>query len=994
MTSPQHFRSIAIALLVFVFIATQNGKAQSVLLTRPAQGANITNNMPELTWQAMEDHTFEVWIDGIKMESGLSNNWFIPFPLSYGEHQWKVVAIKGEKVVSSNSSEFTIEGAPLSPLPDHAVLLRNDWKVLSSHLAGTDGAFLSKKKANFKDWKFTSVPATVLSVMVRNGLYPNPYLGTNNMKIPDLSDAFNEKYDLVKYSHIEGKNPWLSPYWYCKTFKIPADYAGKKIWLNLGEINYRAEVWLNGKQLADSSQVVGMERLFRFDISSLARLKDDNLLAIAIYPPDHPGIPADAPLTPLAAPGLNMADGMISHDYTRWDVIGWDWIPAVRDRDMGITEDVFIHATDHIELCNLYITSDLPLPSTAFADLTLSTDIINHSSESKTGTIEATISGEGGDIVLKQNFEVKPYDTLEFLWDPKKMPQLRIKNPALWWPHGYGEPELYSLSLEARTGTHRSAKKIDFGIREVETYLGANERVYKMNGKEIYIKGGNWVLDMMLNWTASRYEKEILMTKHANLNMLRVWGPTGAPPESFYEAADKNGILLWQDFLNDFWGTFKNTPGMSPEESLFKKASIELVKRYRNHPSLIIWCGGNEGPNPREELIMNEILPQHDGRDTKHYLKISNGDGLHGGGPYHTILPEAYLNEAKLSGFSSEIGPSGVPVFESVIKFMPNPGETWKAGRFPIDGVWAYHDAINFPGRDNRKFSHYDDIIRNLYGAPDSTYAGVENYLEKCQLLNHDVYRACLEAINSQLWANSSGILFWKSNSSWPSMVWQIYDWYLQAHAGFYGTKKSAAPQTLQYNRKSNKIEVLNASQNTFTQLRVTAVLYDENLSKIWNSSKTLDLYENSVYELDELVPVTDNVCYLKLELRDPSGELIIDNFYWLSTKNDFKSFNHLPETSLEFTTEKTETNPDHTVYVVSISNAGDQLALMTRLKIIDPISGLEILPSYWTDNYLSLLPGEHRSIEVWLPSNNLPEGIILSYKAFNMKAVKTISLK
>jgi hypothetical protein len=573
------------------------------------------------------------------------------------------------------------------------------------------------------------------------------------------------------------------------------------------------------------------------------------------------------------------------------------------------------------------------------------------------------------------------------------MPQLHLKNPDLWWPLGYGDPALYTLRLEAISKNNKASKEIRFGIREVETYMGANERVYKVNGKEIYCKGGNWVMDMMLNWTADRYEKEILLTKHANLNMLRVWGPTGAPPEVFYELADQHGILLWQDFLNDFWGTFKNTPGMSPELTLFEKATTQIVKKYRNHPSLIIWCGGNEGPNPREDLIMNKILPQHDGRDSKHYLKISNGDGLHGGGPYHTILPELYFSEPKLSGFSSEIGPSGVPEFESVKRFMPEAGESWKPGRFPLDGTWAYHDAINFSGNDKRKFTHYDDIIRNSYGAPDSSYAGVENYLDKCQLLNHDVYRACVEAINAQLWANSSGLLLWKSNSAWPSMVWQVYDWYLQAHAAYYGTKKSAARHHVQYNRKSQRIEVLNVSLEALEQTHISAVLYNASLQRTWDFSVTIDLDENSVFELDNIVPLTDEVSFLKLEMKNSDGETISDNFYWLNKTNDFKSFNALPEPQLEIATQKKNTEQGLSGYSIRISNQGESLALMTVLKLVDPLSGLEILPSFWSDNYLSLLPGEEKIVQVEIGTDNLPDELVLTHKSFNMKKAKTINL-
>jgi hypothetical protein len=804
-------QTLLFAALVLVLLPgcnTNNEIAFSTL--SPNQGVSITNNMPILSWEKAECEKFVIHVDGIELGSiPGEQNWYIPFPLSFGNHEWQVVAVtQGEKKYS-NISKFTVEDAPLSTLPEGAELLRENWKMISSTLIEQNGEKLSSGKVNTSEWKSSSVPATVLSVLVRNGIYPNPYFGTNNMRIPDCSDEFNEEYELIKYSHIEGQNPWDDPYWFRKEFSVPDDYSRKNIWLTLGEINYRAELWLNGSLIADTSEVVGMERQFRFDISSHVTIGKKNVLAIAIYPPDHPGKPAPAPLTPLADPGTNMADGMLSRDYTKWDVMGWDWQPAIRDRDMGITEDVWISATEDIEISNLYITSDLLLPDTTYADLTISLDLINHSDESKEGKISANISCNGNTIVIEQSITLQANETIQILWDKTNMPKLHVENPELWWPNGYGKASLYTLSLNAETvdgesSTHSSR----FGIREVGTYIGANERVYTINGKEIYAKGGNWVIDMMLNWTAQRYKDEIELTKGANLNMLRVWGPTGAPPDVFYEAADEHGILIWQDFLNDYWGTLRNKEGYRPNISLFETATIEVVKKYRNHPSLVIWCGGNEGPNPREELIMEKILPMYDGRDSKHYLKISNGDGLHGGGPYHTLEPADYFTEKKLSGFSSEIGPSGVPVFESVQKFMPELGKTWMPGRFPLDGTWAYHDANDWPGRDTRKFSSYDNIIQSYYGKPDSSsILGAEDYLSKCQLVNYDVYRASLEAINSQLWKNSSGILLWKSNSSWPSMTWQAYDWFLQAHAGYYGLKKAAAPYVIQYNRERKNIK-------------------------------------------------------------------------------------------------------------------------------------------------------------------------------------------
>ncbi len=317
----------------------------------------------------------------------------------------------------------------------------------------------------------------------------------------------------------------------------------------------------------------------------------------------------------------------------------------------------------------------------------------------------------------------------------------------------------------------------------------------------------------------------------------------------------------------------------------------------------------------------------------------------------------------------------------------------WMPGRFPLDGVWAYHDANDWPGRDRRKFSSYDRIVRSYYGPPDSTSsAGLEDYLDKCQLVNYDVYRACLEAINSQLWEKSSGILLWKSNASWPSITWQLYDWYQKTHAGYYGTRKAAAPICIQFNRDRMKIQVINSTYRDLKQVKIIAAMYDEDLAETWNITKTTDLQENAVTELNETVPLTNSISYLSLKALDEEGRILSDNFYWLSTGNDFTSFSSLNEPGIRITSRKIDRD-EKLVRLIIISNTGKTLALMTELKLIDKNTGLEILPSCWSDNFLSLLPGEEKVVTVEVERDDLPDEIGLEYKAFNMKRPVRIEL-
>ncbi len=262
-------------LILVILVAAGNltSYSQAVFsLYAPSDKAVTQNNMPVFSWQKTDCSHYEVWIDGIMMEKVSSErNSCVPFPLSFGKHSWHVMAVNGTNRTKSNVHELTIDDAPLAIVPDGSLLLRHNWQVISSLKAGTDGSELTKAKINTAGWANTSVPATVLTALVRNGIYPNPYMGMNNMRIPDASDEYNSDYDLIKFSHIPGTNPWKNPYWFRNEFTVPAGFKGKMIWLNFGEINYKAEVWLNGKRIADTSEMIGMERTFRFDITRFVK---------------------------------------------------------------------------------------------------------------------------------------------------------------------------------------------------------------------------------------------------------------------------------------------------------------------------------------------------------------------------------------------------------------------------------------------------------------------------------------------------------------------------------------------------------------------------------------------------------------------------------------------------------------------------------------------------------------------------------------------------
>ena len=871
---------------------------------------------------------------------------------------------------------------PAAAQPEERLFI-SDFLLQSSVLVEADGQTISQATFTPRDWHQVRVPSTVLRALVANGVYPDPYVGMNNMQIPDASDEFSRRFDLARFSHLPSQaNPWATAWWYRAEVEVPELPPGTQVWLNFEGINYRADVWLNGHQVADAGDVVGMFEMFTFRVTDQVHPGQRNVLAVRIHPLDEPGLPADPQLTVFGPFGPNGGPtGDIGKNVTMQSSAGWDWIPAVRDRNMGIWQDVFLSFTGPVDIRFPHIVTDLPLPDTVPATLTLSAELWNTSDEPVAGTLEVNIRGPDGRVIRIRHPVVLAAgrDSLMTL-RADDHPQLIVDDPILWWPVGYGEAGLYDLELQFTTASRVSDREaLAFGIREVGSEVtevdGWLRRDFTVNGRRIQIKGGAWVPDMMLARDRQRYLDELRLSREANFNMVRIWGGGITPPEEFFEIADELGLLVWHDFwiTGDCQGTWdKGTRDWPLEGDVFISNAINTAKRLRNHPSLLTWTAGNEG-FPRQELyhvLRNEIAAELDG--TRPFLPTSgyaNPDpawglswpddhetGAYSGGPYHWVDPTDYYGRVEAGKdwlFKDEVGIPSVPPLASLERFIPDLDVTSST----LSDTWGYHDAAEGNGR----FSLYDQALRDRYGAPET----LSEYAWKTQFLNAENYRAIFEAANHDL-ERTGGVILWKTNAAWPSVIWQVYDWYLRPNAGYYYARNASRPLHVQLHPGTYAVSGINASFSPAHGLALRVDLYDEHADRLGQATRDAELDPEQSREFLRLteVPGWDAaaVRFVRLRLEDTAGDIAAESFYWIAPDNDFTHLNGLPGVELEASAQQEERGEQLRVTLI-LTNPSEHLAFFVHPILTRGPAGDEVLPTFWSDNYFSILPGESRTV-------------------------------
>ena len=863
-----------------------------------------------------------------------------------------------------------------------SMLLRQSWAIQSSADVHETGDAISTPGFKARDWYPVTLPSTVLSALVKDQVYPDPYTGVNLRSIPGTSyPIFHDFSELM----MPPGSPFLHSWWFRTDFQLPAEYRGKTLWLNFDGINYRANVWMNGRRVASADKLVGTWRLFDFDVTTVARPGETNSLAVEVFPPQ----PHDLAITLV------------------------DWAPMPPDKEMGIWRDVHINATGPVAQHFPAVFTKLNLPSTDQAELTIRVELQNSASHA----IEGTLKGKIENIEFSQRVQLGPNQTKLVRFTPENFPQLKLADPRLWWPAQVGPQNLYPLDLQFEVGGQVSdASHIRFGVRQVTSEIDdKGHRLYHINGKNILIRGAGYSFDLLLRSSPERQEAELNYVRDLNLNAIRLEGKL--EDDHFLELCDQLGILVMPGWCCcDQWEKWED---WDTENELVAAASLrDQIRRIERHPAVFTWLNGSDfPPPPKVESMYLKILKDSDWPNPT--VSSASGksttvgqSGMKMTGPYEYVAPSFWYLDTKYGGaygFNTETSPGpAIPPIESLQLMLPE-DHLW-----PIDSVWEYH-----AGGMSDTLGVFTEALNKRYGPSNS----VEEFSRKAQIQAYEAHRAMMEAYGRNKYT-STGVIQWMLNNAWPGMIWHLYDWYLRPGGSYFGVKRACEPLHVQYSYDDRSIVVVNSYYKSFPSLKVTAQVYNLDMTEKFSRESTVDAGPDSsmraftLPELDGLSPTY----FVSLRLES-SGELISRNFYWLSTRAetldwersdrdesgqyqistwtptktfaDYSALNTLPEVNLAVTAQSVQGESESST-TVTLRNPSRTLAFGIRLKVIRATSGRvsryvprddEVLPVLWQDNYFSLLPGESRQVTGTYKSEELGRSSpVVEVEGWNVK--------
>jgi hypothetical protein len=882
-------------------------------LRRAAEGA-IQSSDDATTWKTL---------------APLSDDLTLPRPVK--ARYVRVLMTKPESPAGYILSELEVWGrGGLTAHPKPAQGLSGGaWRLQRDSLVTAAGDALSKPGFDDRDWLVATVPATVLSSYWNAGALPDPNYADNQLAV---SDSF-----------------FYADFWYRNEFVAPPA-AGKRQWLIFEGINWKAAVFLNGEKLG---RIEGGFMRGRFDVTGKLRANAKNALAVKIEKNATPGSVHEKNFD---SPGPN--GGALGADNPTFHAsIGWDWIPTIRGRNTGIWAGVHIETAGDVTIEDPSVSTVLPLPDISRAEVTVEAVLRN--------AADAPVSG-----ALRGRFGDTPFETAVTIDADSsksvKLPALHLDHPKLWWPNGYGDPNLYTVQLVFETAGHKVSDTNEFqaGVRQF-TYTDTAPLKIWINGRRFIARGGNWGFgESMLRYRAREYDTAVRYHRDMNFTMIRNWvGQTG--DDAFFDACDRFGIVVWQDF----W-LANPADGPNPDDNdLFLRNARDFVARIRHHASIGLYCGRNEGdpPDPLETGLRRILADLH---PDLHYIPSSADVVVSGHGPYRAQSQKSYFEQRATPMLHSEMGMPNIVTYESLRRMMP------ESALWPQGDMWGLHD---FSLNGAQGGASFREMIDKGYGGASNA----EEWVTLAQFVNYNGYRAMFEAQSK----NRMGLLIWMSHPCWPSLVWQTYDYYFEPTAAYFGAKKASEPLHIQWNPATDSVEVVNYSGGAAPGLTAHVEILNLDGSRQWEKSATLDSAEDStVAPIHMEYPAgLSAVHFIRMALFR-GAETVSENFYWRGLEEgDYRALRNLPKVKLEAVTG-TRRRGDTWLLSTELRNPSSAPALMVRLKAVRAKTGDRILPAIYSDNYVSLMPGERRTVltEV-LQSDTRGERPAIEISGFNV---------
>jgi exo-1,4-beta-D-glucosaminidase len=821
--------------------------------------------------------------------------------------------------------------------------LHSGWRMESACKLSAKAEAISVPGFDDSKWHPAIVPGTVVGTLVGDKTLPDPNYGENLKSFPG---AFNDNKHQAANLDMPADSPFRCSFWFRTEFATPPAFANRLVWLNFTGINYRANIWLNGKQLANREDVAGAYRAYEFRISELLNKTGKNALAVEIFTPEK----NDLALT-------------------------WvDWNPTPPDKDAGMWREVFLTSSGDVTLRHQFANAKLGSDYKSAA-LTLSAELHNNTDHPVRAKFEAQLPG----ILVTQSVELAAKESKIARFSPDQFPELKLNDPHLWWPYQMGEPYLYSARFWASVGDAPSdSAEVHFGIREVTSELTeSGGRLFKVNGKRVLIRGAAWAPDMLLRWDSNKLDADLAYVKDMGLNTIRLEGKVDR--DEFFQITDRLGILVMPGWICcDMWERWNK---WTPETKKIAAASlVDQISRLRNHPSVFVWLYGSDGPPPAEiETMYLDILKNLEWPNptissaSATSTKLTGKSGVKMTGPYEYVPPMYWLSDKNAGGawsYNTETSPGpAIPPKESLAKFIP-PDHLW-----PIDDYWNFHAG----GERFTTIDVFRDALEKRYGAPTS----LDDFERKAQAMTYDNQRSMYEAYGRNKYV-STGVIQWMLNNAWPSLIWHLYDYYLVPAGGYFGTKKSTEVVHVQYDYDTDSVSVVNGKYEDLKNYKVSANLYNIDAKEVGFMDKTIDLTADAATKAFDLPkPVNLSTTYfLKLQLHDAAGDLVSDNFYWLSTKldtmdwkrkkdtvytpqkdfADLTGLNSLPQVKLDVASGQSMAG-QASIVIAKIKNPSSAVAFMVHLRVINSETGDDVTPIFWDDNYFSLLPGEGKIV-------------------------------